>query len=85
MTQFASTLYPQTNPTNPVLHELRVIDREIWGGIPLGENAAYWVELIDSDPSMSQGRDWGDLAGTVTASQRDHARRVLTRLANLSG
>ena len=85
MAQFASTLYPQTNPTNPVLSELRAINTEIWGGGPIGENAACWVELIDSDPSMSRVSDWGALARNVTAAQRDHARRVLARMAAFSG
>lgn len=29
MTQFASTLFPQTNPTNPILHAFRVNGEQI--------------------------------------------------------
>lgn len=78
MAQFASTLHPQTNPTNPILLDFRDM-----GGTP-----------IDADLYLSEifGRD-GDLFlsgvphkyGHITQEQIVHAIRVLTRLASFSG
>ncbi|MBT2485778.1 MULTISPECIES: hypothetical protein [unclassified Microbacterium] len=71
MTQFASTLYPQTNPTNPILLEFRET-RQLRGVDP---NVALNLYLSYVDRGMWS---WSD-------DHRDHARRVLTRLATLSG
>ena len=43
MTQFASTLYPQTNPTNPILHAFRMN----------GEQVVLWRDL-DERPTDAQ-------------------------------
>lgn len=70
MTQFASTLYPQTNPTNPILLKVRsmhIPHREPW-----------MAAFLDSDPERYFWPYW-------TVSQVEHARRVLTRLAKFSG
>lgn len=87
MTQFASTLYPQTNPTNPILLDFRSIYHETTPTVYQGywELAEIWLELLDGDPAMLQTINWGALVDLVTDNQIDHARRVLTRLANLSG
>lgn len=71
MTQFASTLCPQTNPSNPVLLKFR--ERDPRYGYPAG----YWAMRLSK----------GDLPLGVEASesQTSHAARVLTRLAALSG
>lgn len=75
MTQFASTLYPQTNPTNPVLLDFRSSVREQ----PMFSSAriaAHWTR---------SRANWAICSEGVSRSQRDHAHRVLTRLASLSG
>lgn len=76
MTQFASTLYPQTNPTNPILLDFRDFG---------GSNPDLYLSELD-------GRD-GDAFlygiprqyGRIASEQIIHARRVLNRLASLSG
>lgn len=75
MTQFASTLYPQTNPTNPILLDLREHYRGDWGVMLKHFNyvtyaAGHYVT-----------KDWERI---TEGRQIDHARRVLTRLASLS-
>lgn len=87
MTQFASTQYPQTNPTNPILLDLRSIYVESHEpfGITVSELADSWVDLLDEDPGMVRRSFWGALVGVVSNPQIDHARRVLTRLASFSG
>ncbi|EYT61657.1 hypothetical protein [Microbacterium sp. UCD-TDU] len=73
MAQFASTLYPQTNPSNPILLKFRAS----------GGNQAnlIWLQVLDR-PWLygAYGEDF-----TWSLAQIDHARRVLTRLAALSG
>lgn len=70
MTQFASTLYPQTNPTNPVLLEYRDS-----GPVDQG----YF------DQWLAQIRRPAWLPGEATPSQLRHAERVISRLASFSG
>lgn len=86
MTQFASTLYPQTNPSNPILLDFRSIYNEapsIYEGY--WQFAEIWLDLLGEDPAMVQSRNWGALVDIVTGNQIDHAKKVLTRLAALSG
>lgn len=87
MTQFASSLYPQTNPTNPILLEFRSIYHETNPTIYQGywELAEIWLELLDQDSAMSKTVNWGSLVDVVTWGQIHHARRVLERLAALAG
>jgi len=74
VTQFASTLYPQTNPTNPILLEFRNYIRSN-PAVTSGHLASTWVV-----------RDlfFFEVRG-VTFANRDHAIRVLTRLAKFTG
>ena len=71
MSQFASTLYPQTNPTNPILLKFR--ERDGIGGFPVH----YWAWRLGK----------GDLPVGVIANGAhiEHAREVLSRLARLTG
>lgn len=71
MTQFSSSLYPQTNPSNPIL---------IWAR-EVGINRAF-TEL-----TSPYGFFVGSWVGGMQVNQAhvDHARRVLERLAALSG
>lgn len=87
MAQFASTLYPQTNPTNPILLALRSIyvEYHVPFHIKLSDLAADWLDLLDRDPAMLDSSNWGDLTNVASFAQIDHARRVLTRMASLSG
>lgn len=69
MAQFASNLYPQTNPTNPILLKFREIpepSRESWrtGFIEAQKHCRFAA--------------WSD-------SQAEHASRVLKRLAAFAG
>lgn len=73
MTQFASTLYPQTNPTNPILLEFRLA-----GSCP---PESYFARVHASLRRIANGR-WDDF---TTLPQRLHAIRVLERLANFTG
>lgn len=70
MTQFSSTLYPQTNPTNPALLAFRSNPFSR----PMDVRVMQWLWYLDSQ-----------FSGEYTQAQAHHARRVLTRLANLSG
>lgn len=70
MTQFASTLYPQTNPTNPVLLRFR----ENPNRIPTQQRADHWVWYLKSP-----------FSGEYSTEHCGHAIRVLTRLAALTG
>lgn len=69
MSQFASTLYPQTNPSNPILLEIRKVG---WMSQPL----YIWQRtLIRSWYRPDEASD----------AQIAHARRVIERLASLAG
>lgn len=68
MAQFASTLYPQTNPSNPILLEFRAADDQ--------EHLGSWIRQVRRGP-------WHE--DEASDAQIRHARRVLTRLAALSG
>lgn len=73
MTQFASTLYPKTNPTNPILLEVRTYHD---GRMPLvGEVAKAFLKAWDRLFTVNR----------ATPAQRVHAHRVLTRLVSFSG
>lgn len=75
MTQFASTLYPQTNPSNPILLAYREIPEE---------SRCMWRSGFIAAAGRATFLTWTD-------AQIVHARRVLvrmdrlTRLANLTG
>ena len=71
MTQFASTLYPQTNPTNPILLKVRNMHPN---------HRELWVETFLAFPKP-QRCVWPDWSMAHWA----HARRVLTRLAAFTG
>lgn len=73
MTQFASTLYPQTNPTNPILLEFR-------RSAPWDIAAAARTEV----PWLT-GEHVFPIPRSASRAQVEHARRVLARLASLSG
>lgn len=75
MALFASTLYPQTNPTNPILLGLR----STWRWLIGGPSQSAMCQMVIAD--IAHG-DWDEES---SPSQRDHARRVLTRLAALTG
>lgn len=78
MSQFASTLYPQTNPTNPILLDIR----DNWR---VGKS---WSKLLDTFDYVRFAaghyvtKEW---VRVTDDRQLDHAHRVLTRLASLSG
>lgn len=76
MTQFASTLYPQTNPTNPYLLLLR---DELALNPNIDRN--YFVSELVDDMNIEDGFPELNASRPV----RDHTRRVLTRLAALTG
>ena len=69
MSQFASTLYPQTNPTNPVLLKFREI--------PEASRESWRSGFIEAQKHY-RFATWSD-------SQAEHAARVLKRLASFSG
>lgn len=70
MSQFASMRYPQTNPSNPILLKVRSMH------IP---HRGPWISaFLDSEPERYFWPNW-------TVAHVDHARRVLSRLAALSG
>lgn len=74
MAQFSSSLYPQTNPTNPVLLEFR---RDVkFDTVSFAESVRLSLDACK--------RHWwsGDEA---TDAHLEHAKKVLTRLAALSG
>lgn len=71
MTLFASTLYPQTNPTNPILLWAREVGIELAAEELKSPNASFvgaWVGGMQ-----------------VRREHVDHARRVINPLAALSG
>lgn len=73
MAQFASTLYPQTNPTNPIL--LAVRDHAAMYFMPHTEVASRFLNK------------WELLLVVENSSrrQRDQAHRVLERIEGFSG
>lgn len=70
MAQFASSLYPQTNPTNPYLLLLR---EEI--GLNPSIDPKFFVRELIEDMDLEDG--FQDLLSSKAA--RDHTRRVLSR------
>lgn len=67
---------PQHNPTNPILTEFRGVAGRYYS---FRRDLAWWLECLN-DPSFdysAEGYLW-------TPEQVDHARRALTRLANLT-
>lgn len=73
MAQFASTLYPQTNPTNPILLEFRDAS-QFYNATERVVQIANYLHWIDNEFQL----EWAE-------KHKSHARRVLTRLASLSG
>lgn len=73
MTEFASTLYPQTNPTNPILLEFRGASQFYRANERIVQVANY-LHWIDNEFQF----EWSE-------KHKEHARRVLTRLAGLTG
>lgn len=73
MAQFASSLYPQTNPSNQILLEFRAHAES--SDADVGRIAVNFLDL------------WEHLLATKFAppSQRQHARKVIARLASLTG
>lgn len=71
MTQFASTLYPQTNPTSQVLLDFR--DRVERHSSEVGTEARWWLAFGPPPWNGYGDREWL------------HAERVLTRLAAFTG
>jgi len=71
VTQFASTLYPQKNPTNPILLAFRTVYRKEAAGL-----------MIHGMAFRIQRGDWNEV---TTTRQRRHAALVLKRLAALTG
>lgn len=76
MTQFASTLYPQTNPTNPILLEFRIEVR--WGQ----ENGKPFAHTVEDSLRACKRTWWG--YDEASDAHLWHAKQVLTRLAALS-
>lgn len=74
MAQFASTLYPQTNPSNPILLSAR---GQLEKDIPLD----YLIHTVTDGDMIRLWR----VNYSATPRQVHHARRVLTRLASFSG
>ena len=72
MTQFASKLYPQANPTNQVLLEVRSSMRP---PASLSAKCGDWIRFLRSPYSGQFYR----------ADQAEHALRVVERLASISG
>jgi len=77
VTQFASTLYPQTNPTNPILLELR---QDLPGD---RINGMSFAESVEHSLDACKRHWWA--SDEASDAQIDHAHEVLTRLAALSG
>lgn len=78
MTQFASTLYPQTNPSNQVLLSFRAqVDWDQITATGKREELSEWLWWLSDE--RHNVYLWKPIP------QIDHARRVLTRLAALSG
>lgn len=74
MTQFASTLYPQTNPTNPILLEFRSMVAD-------GHDAAGLAWVLARN---SVGGNLTRFPGSG-AQHHAHAVRVFKRLEALTG
>lgn len=77
MAQFSSSLYPQTNPTNPVLLELRQ-------DLPLDRAEGISFTISVAKALETCHRSWWSCS-EATDAHLDHARCVLERLAVLSG
>lgn len=77
MAMFASTLYPQTNPTNPVLLAYRdhIDTTEHLTVEPVSPSG--WVRVMDSTYRRGT-HPWA-------RAHVDHALKVLTRLESFSG
>lgn len=78
---------PQHNPTNPILAEFRKFcapdEWDIVGdSARIALYADSWVDLMAEYPNDDRTA-WGSLAD-LPRQNFDHARRVLTRLANLN-
>lgn len=78
MTQFASTLYPQTNPSNPILLDIRETPRH---GSAWPMLLATLIYVVDADGYYVTR----DLFCVTDAAQIDHARRVVRRMVAFSG
>ena len=78
MAQFASTLYPQTNPTNPILLDIRVAYTAGYSFVKLA--AVFSKHVYYRGCFVTT--DWQRI---TDPAQIDHARRILSRLAALSG
>lgn len=79
MTLFASTLYPQTNPSNAILLHLRErLEFQVDTHFPSTTQRLSRTMLTTLD------KRW-PVVNYATSEQIDHARRVLTRLASFSG
>lgn len=76
MTQFASTLYPQTNPTNQILLAFRA-ERNNYPSVGAAARdwLRAWTSLHAQDPTFR----------IATLAQKHHALQVVRRLASLSG
>lgn len=77
MTQFASTLYPQTNPTNPVLLDYRDY-------LDVAKNMSVNPMAPDDYVHVAEAR-YASWSRTWTRAHMQHAKKVLTRLAALTG
>lgn len=73
MSQFASTLYPQTNPSNPILLDFRINPYRK----SMIQRVNDWIYYLDT-PILWRYKGY-------SVSHVYHARRVLARLAALSG
>ena len=76
MSQFASTLYPQTNPSNESLMAFREDCKHYTA--PAEAAVAwlrYWEDLVQ----------YGHTFQTASVARIEHTRRVLERLAALPG
>lgn len=82
MAQFASTLYSQTNPTNPALLRLR---RNLLDAGKANARPIIGIRLKSLQWAMTEHRDGWQHFTPMTVAQTEHAIRVLTRLAALSG
>lgn len=76
MSQFASTLYPQTNPTNPILLDFRDFG---------GSNPDLYLSELDGRDGDTFLNGVPRRYGRIASEQIIHARRVLTRLAAFAG
>ncbi|MDQ0726847.1 hypothetical protein QFZ21_001847 [Microbacterium sp. W4I20] len=73
MAQFSSRLYPQTNPTNPILCDIRRYQSQA---------RSSWRRVLTDFEFVVYGESsWGN----ASPAQVRHARRVLTRLASITG